>query len=508
MNVSAPILELQGVRKRFGGVEALKGVDFSVRSGEVHALVGQNGAGKSTLMKILAGVIPEYEGEMRWRGEPIRLKNPRHALELGIAMIHQELSVMPELSVAENIFLGRQPTRGRVVDWGRMNAEAEAILAELGFDQIDVRAPLANYPLGVHQLAEVARAITSGAQLIIMDEPTSALSPMETERLLGLVRRLAEQGKAIVYISHFLEEVTAVADRITVLRDGERVATLAAKATDKAELVRLMLGREARFFEAAYIGRPRVEDPHVKAPRVLELDRLTLPRRFVDVSFTLHQGEILGLYGLIGSGHFELGETLFGLHRPTRGQARLLGRPLKGGPGAAIAAGLAYLPPSRRQGLFLEKPVYQNVTLPWLRRIGGVVPPVAREISIARDLAHRVGLRPPDPLKNVGYFSGGNQQKVVLARWLVELPKVFVVSEPTRGMDVGAKEEVLKILKDLARKGVAVLLISSEPETILAASERILVMAKGRIVETFVDREVDKAALMRAASGTLPAVAQ
>ncbi len=498
-----PLLELRNVDKRFGGVHALKGIDFELWSGEVHALVGENGAGKSTMMKILAGVIPDYRGEMRWRGEPIRLKNPRHALELGIAMIHQELSVMPELTVAENVFLGRQPLRGRVVDWRRMFLEAEGILAELGFGGIDVRAPLADYPLGVHQLAEVARAVTSGARVIIMDEPTSALSPMETERLLALVRRLAAAGKAVVYISHFLEEVTHVADRITVLRNGERVATLEARATDKAELVRLMLGREARFFESSYVGRRRVADAHSGEPAVLEVRGLTLPRRFADVDLTLHRGEIVGLYGLIGSGHFELGETLFGLHRPSRGQVRLEGRPLAGGPGAAIAAGLAYLPPSRRQGLFLQKPVYQNVTLPWLGRIGGVVPPVRREVALARGLADRVGLRPPDPLRAVGAFSGGNQQKVVLARWLVEPPRVFVVSEPTRGMDVGAKGEVLKILKELAEKGVAVLLISSEPETVLAVAERILVMAKGRIVEHLEDREVTKEMLVHAAAGEM-----
>ena len=489
-----PLLRLTQVKKRFGGIEALKGIDFDIYPGEVHALVGENGAGKSTMMKILAGVIPDYEGEMAFKGRPLRLKNPKEALDLGIAMIHQELSVMPELSVAENIFLGRQPTRGRVVDWGRMNAEARRILEALGYPQVEVERPLGDYPLGVHQLAEIARALTSGAELIIMDEPTSALSPMETERLLELVRRLAEQGKAIVYISHFLEEVTAVADRVTVLRDGEKVATLQARETDKAELVRLMLGREAKFFERAELTpRPREGEP------ALRLAGLSRPRAFEGVDLAIYPGEIVGLYGLIGSGHFELAETVFGLARPSAGQILVAGKPLKGGPRRAIREGLAYVPPSRRTGLFLEKPVYQNVSLPWLDRLFGP----ARELAAAREVTQEVGLRPPDPTRDVGAFSGGNQQKVAIARWLVEPPKVFLASEPTRGMDVGAKDEVLSILRRMADAGTAVLLVSSEPETILAAADRILVMAKGRIVAEYTSGEVTKEMLVHDAAGEL-----
>jgi ribose transport system ATP-binding protein len=503
METTAPLLELHHVAKRFGGIQALSGIDFDVRKGEVHALVGENGAGKSTMMKILAGVIPDYEGTMVWQGRPVRLRNPRHALDLGIAMIHQELSVMPELTVAENIFLGRQPLRGGVVDWARIFREAEAILAELGFAHVNVREPLERYPLGVHQLAEIARALTSGAELIIMDEPTSALSPMETRHLLELTRNLARSGRAVVYISHFLEEVTWVADRVTVLRDGRKIATLEAADTDKQELVRLMLGKEAAFFEESYMGGRSVEDRHADTAPVLALEHLTRPRVFEDVSLTLHAGEILGLYGLIGSGHFELGEAVYGLVKPTAGRILLEGRPLGGGPRRAIDRGVAYVPPSRRTGLFLEKPIYQNVSLPWLARISGFVPRAPREIQVAGDVIRRVGVRPPDPEKEVVFLSGGNQQKVAIARWLVEPPKVFVVSEPTRGMDVGAKEEVMKILRELSEAGVGVLLISSEPETVLAASERILVMAKGRIVREFVGETVTKEQLLHAAAGEL-----
>ncbi|WP_457636674.1 sugar ABC transporter ATP-binding protein [Oceanithermus sp.] len=504
METTSTLLELKNVSKRFGGIHALKGIDFDVRLGEVHALVGENGAGKSTMMKILAGVIPDYEGTMLWQGQPVRLKNPRHALDLGIAMIHQELSVMPELTVAENIFLGRQPLKGGVIDWQRMFREAEGILAELGFSHINVRDNLERYPLGVHQLAEIARAITSGARLIIMDEPTSALSPMETQHLLELTRQLVEKGdKAVVYISHFLEEVTWVADRITVLRDGEKITTLDAKEADKQELVRLMLGKEAEFFEESYIGSREVDDVHEAAPPVLVVRGLSKPRAFEDVSFELHAGEILGLYGLIGSGHFELGEALYGLLKPSSGSMELAGNSLRGSPRKAIDRGVAYVPPSRRTGLFLEKPIYQNISLPWLAKISGFVPAVKKEVKVADEVIHRVGVRPPDPLKEVVFLSGGNQQKVAIARWLVELPKVFVVSEPTRGMDVGAKEEVMKILKEMSAAGVGVLLISSEPETILAAAERILVMAKGRIVEEFKDQSVSKEMLLAAAAGEM-----
>ena len=491
-----PLLELKNIDKRFGGIHALKGVDFDLYPGEVHAIVGENGAGKSTLMRILAGVYRPDRGEMYWEGRPIQLHSPKDALDHGIAMIHQELSVMPVLTVAENIFLGRQPTTSAgIVDWKRMFAEADAALKSLGFS-LDVRKRLEEYPLGVHQLVEIARVITSGAQVLIMDEPTSALSPKETERLLELVRELARQGHSVIYISHFLEEVMQVADRITVLRNGEKIATLPAAETSKDELIRLILGKEVSFFKEPYEGKVVVEEtePHEV---VLSVRHLTKHRMFEDVTFDLRRGEILGIYGLVGSGHFELGKAIFGLWEYDEGEVLLDGRPLpKGSTRESIDAGIAYVIESRKQGLFLDAPIYQNISLAHLNRITGFILSGNREVTVAQQAIDRVGVRPNNPFLPVGNLSGGNQQKVAIARWVVFPPKVFIASEPTRGMDVGAKEEVLKILRELSDNGVGIIVISSEPETVLAVAEHILVMSKGRIVADFEDVEVTKDMLL------------
>ncbi len=491
-----PVFELKNISKRFGGIQALKNVDFDLYPGEVHAVVGENGAGKSTLMRILAGIHTEYDGQMYWRGDPIHLKSPRDALDHGIAMIHQELSVMPVLTVAENIFLGRQPTTPQgTIDWPRMFREADEALKSLGFS-LDVRKNLEEYPLGVHQLVEIARTLTSGAEVLIMDEPTSALSPKETDRLLELVKSVARNGRSVIYISHFLEEVMQVADRITVLRNGERVAVMDAKDATKQKLISLILGKELDFFEKSYEGSVVVkeEEPH---ETVLSVKGLTLHRKFEDVSFNLRKGEILGIYGLVGSGHFELAKAIYGLWGYDEGEIVLDGEKLpKGSPRKAIDSGIAYVVESRKQGLFLDAPIYQNISLPHLGRLSGFVVSPAAEVTAARKAITQVDVRPSDPFKAVGNLSGGNQQKVAIARWLVFPPKVFIVSEPTRGMDVGAKEEVLEILRDLSDQGVGILVVSSEPETILSVAEHVLVMSKGKIVADFEGVEVTKSMLL------------
>jgi len=496
MKERQPILELKHISKRFGGIQALQDVDFTLYPGEVHAIVGENGAGKSTLMRILAGIHTEYDGQMYWRGEPVYLKSPRDASDHGIAMIHQELSVMPPLTVAENIFLRRQPVNALgLIDWPTMYKDADRALMQLGFS-LNVRKKLETYPLGVHQMVETARTLTSGAQVLIMDEPTSALSPKETSHLLELVRTVSRNGQSVIYISHFLEEVLQVADRITVLRNGERVATMPAAEATKDQLVSLILGKELAFFERSYGSSVVVqeEEPH---ERILEVRNLSLHRKFEGVSFNLRRGEILGIYGLVGSGHFELGKSIFGLWHYDQGEVILDGEKLpKGSPRRSIDAGLAYVIESRKSGLFLSAPIYQNISLAHLRRIVGAILTQAPEVAVAQKVIDRVGVHPNDPNKPVGNLSGGNQQKVAIARWLVYPPKVFIVSEPTRGMDVGAKEEVLSILHELSENGVGVLVISSEPETILSVAERIFVMSKGEIVAEFKDIAVTKDMLL------------
>jgi len=491
MNGAPTILELKNVSKNFLALQALSQVDFDLREGESHALVGENGAGKSTLMRILAGIYPDYEGEYTLDGQPVRFQTPAEALHRGIGMIHQELSVIPELSVAENLFLGRQPyTRWGAIDWKRMNETARAELHNLGFD-LDVTRPLGHFSLGTQQVVEVLSVILSGARVLIMDEPTSALSPGEVERLIQLIDDLRKQKRSIIYISHFLDEVMRVADRITVLRDGRKVATLARADTSKNEVISLILGREinAELPPAAHREHERT---------LLEVKHLHADV-FSDVDFKVDTGEIVGIYGAIGAGHFDLARAIFGMYRVDSGQVVVDGEPFPPNHSAshAIACGVAYATESRRKSLLMDEPIYRNVTLPHLARMG-LIPQASKELEMARPAITSVNVQPPDPLNPVGKLSGGNQQKVAIARWLTVPPKVLVVSEPTRGMDVGAKSEVLSILRNLRNQDYAVLVVSSEPETILAVSDRVIVMSHGKVVAHLQnDASLNKDVLMR-----------
>ncbi|MBZ0278114.1 MAG: sugar ABC transporter ATP-binding protein [Anaerolineae bacterium] len=489
----SPILELNHISIRFGGLQALEDVSFDLREGEVHALVGENGAGKSTLMRILSGVYTEYGGEYVLDGQPVQLHSPHDALNRGIGMIHQELSVMPELSVAENLFLGRQPyTRWGVIDWKMMNRVAEEEMHKLGFD-IDVRQPLGNYSLGIQQVAEVLRVILSGARVLIMDEPTSALSPSEVERLIELTNVLrALHKRSIIYISHFLDEVMRVADRITVLRDGRKVSTLDSESTSKSHLISLILGRE----QDATL--PSTEE-HKNSDSLLSVQNLSA-EVFNDISFEIGAGEIVGLYGPVGAGHFDVARTLFGMFRYDSGTISVDGHRFPSNFSAqyAIAHGVAYATESRRKSLFMDTANYANITLPHLNRIGGILPQYHKEVSVARKAMKAVNVQPCIPDNSVGTLSGGNQQKVAIARWITFPPRVFVVSEPTRGMDVGAKNEVLSILIDFRNQGFGVLVVSSEPETVLAVADRIIVMSRGKIVSELQNSDdLQKDALMR-----------
>jgi ribose transport system ATP-binding protein len=482
---------LKNIAKRFRTLQALDDVDFDLRQGEIHALVGENGAGKSTLMRILAGVYTGYEGTYTLDGQPVHLHSPHDALARGIGMIHQELSVIPELSVAENMFLGRQPlTSLGTVDWGKMNAVAEAELGKLDFT-LDVRAPLGKYPLGIQQVVEILRAILSGARVLIMDEPTSALALAEVERLVELVGTLRQQGRSIIYISHFLEEVMRVADRITVLRDGRKVATLNRDQTSMNELISLILGRE---ISASLPSAVTADSSRAR----LEVKNLSADS-FSGINLEVGRSEIVGLYGAVGAGHFELARAIFGLYRFDSGTIAVDGRAFPHNHSAqyAIEEGVAYAIEARRKSLFMDEAIYKNVTLPHLSKIGRFAPRQSAELSVATPAIQMVNVQPPDPFNAAGKLSGGNQQKVALARWLTYPPRVFIVSEPTRGMDVGAKNEVLGILRKLRNEGFAVLIASSEPETVLAVSDRIVAMSRGRIVAQLENKNLNKEDLMR-----------
>jgi ribose transport system ATP-binding protein len=492
--MSSTVLELKGISKRFQSVQALKSVDFDLREGETHALVGENGAGKSTLMRILAGVYDGYDGEFLLNGKHVHFHTPKEALNAGIGMIHQELSTMPVLSVAENLFLGRQPlTRFGTVDWKKMERVAREELAALSFPEINVTLPLGTYSLGIHQVVEVLRVMLSGAQVLIMDEPTSALSPAEVERLIQLIDTLRQQKRSIVYISHFLEEVMRVADRITVLRDGRKVDTLERKDTNIDQLISLILGRQVNATLPPALPEATERD-HI----LLEVKDLS-GGVFTNVNFQVLAGQVLGIYGPIGAGHFDVARAIFGMYRFDHGTIIVDGEELPGNFSArqAIKRGLAYATESRRRSLFLDEPIYRNITLPYLPRIGGLIPNPAHELEVALPAMTRTNVQPPDPLNTAGKLSGGNQQKVAIARWITYPPKVLIASEPTRGMDVGAKNEVLGILRTLRNEHYGVLVVSSEPETILAVSDQILVMTHGRIVAQMENKNLDKDSLMR-----------
>lgn len=487
-----PVIELKNISKRFLNLQALDQVNFDLREGETHALVGENGAGKSTLMKILSGVYNEYEGDYLLRGERVRLMSPGDALHRGIGMIHQELSVIPELSVAENLFLGRQRTnRLGMIDWKRMNNMARDELAKLGFEHIDVKKQLGSYPLGTQQVVEVLRVMLSGAQVLIMDEPTSALSPAEVERLIQLIDTLRQTKRSVIYISHFLDEVMRVSDRITVLRNGQKVRTLDQNETDVNELISLILGREVEVMEPHVVESSTDET-------LLSVDKLTADV-FQDVSFHVGKGEIVGVYGAIGAGHFDLARALFGMYSFDSGTIKVEKHtfPKEFSARYAIQHGLAYATESRRKSLFMEDPIYRNVTMPHLNRIGRLLPTFQSEMGVASPVVKRVNVQPGDPLNAVGKLSGGNQQKVVIARWMAFPPRVFIMSEPTRGMDIGAKSEVLSILRDFRDQGYGVLVVSSEPETVLAVCDRVLVMSRGRVVSEMANKNLNKDALMR-----------
>lgn len=490
-----PLLEMRGICKRFPGVVALDGVDLAVNRGEVHLLLGENGAGKSTLMKVLSGAYPMDTGSIRIDGRQTAITSPLHARELGIAMIYQEMNLVPNLSAAENIFLGREPARFGFVRRGPMEREADRLLAGLhaGFRS---STPVRDLPVARQQLVEISKALSLKARVIVMDEPTAALTQRETKDLFAIIRRLKRSGVAIIYITHRLEEARAIGDRVTVLRDGRRVATAVLRGISDGRLINLMVGRKlSQVFPT--LPRPRAAD-------ALRVEGLTRRGAFGPISFTLHEGEILGLSGLIGSGRTELARCLIGADPVSTGTIFVRGRrTVFSSPGDAQRHGVCLLPEDRKaHGLVLGLPVLENVSLASLKRLSrfGFMRAAAERKEVG-GLVDRLRVRTPGLSQIARNLSGGNQQKLVLAKWLAVGPRVLIFDEPTRGIDVGARSEVYKLMTGLASRGVAILMISSDLPEVLGMSHRVAVMHAGKIAGILPRARAKPNAALRLAMG-------
>jgi ribose transport system ATP-binding protein len=473
------LVSMAGIDKSFPGVRALDQCRFELRRGEVHALVGENGAGKSTLMKVLAGVYAKDAGQVLYQGAPVDIPSPRAARNLGISMIHQELNLMPHLTVAQNIFVGREPRRRLrfLLDEKALNARAEALLARLNL-RLDPRARVSDLTVAKQQMVEIAKALSLESQVLIMDEPTAALTETEIEDLFGIIRQLRQEGVGVVHISHRLEELQQISDRITVMRDGRYVDTVATKDASVDQIIRMMVGR------AIYEGAPEVPDLQDREV-VLEVRHLRRGRAVRDVSFTLRRGEILGFAGLVGAGRTEVARAIFGADPIDGGEILVRGRPARiRTPRDAVKHGIAYLSEDRkRYGLMLGRDVETNIVLAtmerFLRLLGWVNTRKTRQT--AQHYVDALHIRTPSVQQRTKNLSGGNQQKVVMGKWLTADTDILIFDEPTRGIDVGAKSEIYRLLGDLAKRGKAIIMISSELPEILRMSHRIVVMCEGRI---------------------------
>ncbi len=488
------MLAVEGLSKSFGGLRALDGVSLEVRAGEVHAVVGENGAGKSTLMKILAGIIPRDAGRTVFGGREVTFSSPRESIAAGIAIIHQELSVLPTLNVTENVFMGRMPTRHGRVLWKALEERTRAALGEVGLD-VPPHSLMNDLSISQRQLVEIAKALSIRSSLIIMDEPNSSLSETETERLFTVIASLKRRGVSVVYVSHKIEEVLRIADRITVLRDGRFVGTVDAAAATAGSVIRMMVGRD--------LVREYV--PHASGSVVLSVQGLC-GAGFREVTFDLKQGEILCFAGLVGAGRSETWRTIFGAERRSAGEVVFEGRPVAfAAPSQAIAAGFAMVPEDRKKlSLFMDQSIWFNIAmagLPTMRkgvaidraRVGETVQSFARSLSIKMRSAE-------EPVRNL---SGGNQQKTVLARWLALKPKVLILDEPTHGIDVGAKSEIYELIRSLAREGIAIALVSSELPEVMAMADRVVVMHEGRVTGILERSEMDEHRIMAYATATM-----
>jgi ribose transport system ATP-binding protein len=492
-----PLLQMEKVSKHFPGVQALEQVDFEIYPGEIVGLVGENGAGKSTLIKILSGVYHRDEGTISFRGQSVDFRSPHAAQEQGIATIYQELALIPHLSVAENVFLNREPRRFPLpgaVDFKKMRLRTEAIMADLGV-QISGRRLVKDLTIASQQMVEIAKAVSRNAYLLLMDEPTSALSSKEADALFDLMRRLKQKGVSVVFVSHRLEEVLRVVDRIIVMRDGRRVGTLPRAEASESKIIQLMVGREVGLF-------PKVEVP-IGEP-VLEVRNISGPSGVRNVSFTVHKGEIVGLAGLVGAGRTELVRLICGADRRSEGVILIDGKEVRIiSPADAVAHGIGWVPEDRKQhGLVLGMDVKQNATLAILRRISNRFGSIRSksEREIASHYRDTLSIATSGLSKTVKFLSGGNQQKVVLAKWLSTKPKILIMDEPTRGIDIGAKAEFHALMSRLAEQGLGILMVSSEMPEIMGMSDRVIVMCQGRVTGEFKRGQFSQVDIMTSAT--------
>jgi ribose transport system ATP-binding protein len=497
MTENTPLLHMAGIFKSFPGVQALQDVNFTVKRGEIHALVGENGAGKSTLMKVLTGAYRPDGGQISWHGRDVTIDQPSDAQKLGISMIHQELSLIPYLTVGQNIFLGREP-QGPIpgfIDWKTLYGRTQELLDRLNLD-VKPRAEVQELSIAQQQMVEVAKSLSLNADLIAMDEPTSSLTDVETEVLFNMMRSLQAQGVAIIFISHRLEEVFAIADKVTVLRDGRHIDTRPTANLTRDKIIELMVGRE--------LGNIYHYSETERRSLVLEAVDLHDGNELNGVSFELHGGEILGIAGLIGAGRTALAETIFGVRPASGGQIKLAGQPVKiHNPKQAIQQGLGFVPEDRKlQGLFLNMAVRENIVMSGMdqvTRVGFVNNSKAN--GLAQEFVKKLDIRTPGLRQHARNLSGGNQQKVIIARWLILKPRILILDEPTRGVDVGAKAEIHALMRQLAEEGVGVLMISSELPEVLRVSDRILVMHEGRVTGELSHMEATQDKIMTAATG-------
>ncbi|MCC3374654.1 sugar ABC transporter ATP-binding protein [Cohnella sp. REN36] len=489
------VLAMNGITKSFFGVKALDGASLEVRRGEVHALMGENGAGKSTLMKILTGLVTPDEGSIELFGERVSIATPQDALRLGIAMIHQELNPIPDMTVAENIYLGREPTRGPFLNRKQLHRQTRELLERFDFHAAP-ETRVGSLSVAQKQMLEIIKAVSAEARLIIMDEPTSALSDGEVKTLFQTIRALKGQGVPIIYISHRMEEIFSMTDRATVLRDGQYIGTADIAALDADRLIAMMVGRP---LEAIY-PKERIEPGEV----VFEANGLSRKTVFDDITFRVRKGEILGIAGLMGAGRSEVARAIFGIDRLSGGEIRIDGRPVAvRHPADAIRHGIALVTEDRKEmGLVLCRPIRENMTLASLPiDAKGAFVSGRSEAGTVRGLTDKIRIKMRDVNQPVQSLSGGNQQKVVLAKWLLTKPKVLILDEPTRGIDVGAKAEIYRLMSELAKEGLAIIMISSELPEILGMSDRVLVMAHGRIQGEFEGAHLTQEQILACAIG-------